>query len=208
MEYYDLKSLVPEITGIGEDNYTLWESTLKDIQRIDELVRGISSYSDTNKIPESQKDDIVVLYRTLNKDREKLDILRKFKRKEHLTDKESEILFDLFVNSMSNKEKREEYSKYRDEVKVEKLKAGVDKIVSLIIDTVKETEDFTYGVRLELLNSLSKNIEMIIAFHKKEIQIVKELGYKEANILEVEARLDKIAKEDKIRNNYPKSKKK
>lgn len=208
MEYYDLKSLVPEITGIGEDNYTLWESTLKDIQRIDELVRGISSYSDTNKIPESQKDDIVVLYRTLNKDREKLDILRKFKRKEHLTDKESEILFDLFVNSMSNKEKREEYSKYRDEVKVEKLKAGVDKIVSLIIDTVKETEDFTYGVRLELLNILSKNIEMIISFHKKEIQIVKELGYKEANILEVEARLDKIAKEDKIRNNYPKSKKK
>ena len=80
MKYYDLKELVPEITGVDEEDYILWQSTLKDIQRIDKLVRGISSYSDTNKISESQKDDIVVLYRALNKDREKLDILKKFAR--------------------------------------------------------------------------------------------------------------------------------
>lgn len=56
MKYYDLKELVPEITGVDEEDYILWQSTLKDIQRIDKLVRGISSYSDTNKISESQKD--------------------------------------------------------------------------------------------------------------------------------------------------------
>ncbi|HBF4082058.1 hypothetical protein NQ905_12905 [Clostridioides difficile] len=207
MKYYDLKELVPEITGVDEDDYILWQSTLKDIQRIDKLVRGISSYSDTNKIPESQKDDIVVLYRTLNKDREKLDILKKFARKKHLTEKESETLFDLFVNSMNNKEEREEYSKHREEVKSEELKAGVDKIISSIIETVKETEEFTYGARLKLLDSLSKHVEMVIEFHKKEIQVAKELGGKEINILEEEARLDKISKEDKIRNNYPESKK-
>ncbi len=208
MKYYDLKELVPEITGVDEEDYVLWQSTLKDIQRIDKLVRGISSYSDTNKIPESQKDDIVVLYRTLNKDREKLDILKKFARKKHLTEKESETLFDLFVNSMNNKEEREEYSKHREEVKSEELKAGVDKIISSIIETVKETEEFTYGARLKLLDSLSKHVEMVIEFHKKEIQVAKELGCKEIKILEEEARLDKISKEDKIRNNYPESKKK
>ena len=174
MKYYDLKELVPEITGVDEEDYILWQSTLKDIQRIDKLVRGISSYSDTNKISESQKDDIVVLYRTLNKDREKLDILKKFARKKHLTEKESETLFDLFVNSMNSKE---------------------------------ETEEFTYGARLKLLDSLSKHVEIVIEFHKKEIQVAKELGGKEINILEEEARLDKISKKDKIRNNYPESKK-
>lgn len=208
MKYYDLTELVPEITGVDEENYVLWQSTLKDIQRIDKLVRGISSYSDTNKIPESQKDDIVSLYRTLNQNREKLDILKKFATKKHLTDKESEMIFDLFVNSMNNKEKREEYSKHREEVKSEELKVGVDKIISSITDTVKETEDLTYGARLKLLDSLSKHVEMVVAFHKKEIQVTKELGGKRINILEEEARLDKISNEDKMYNNYPKSKKK
>ncbi|MEN7555059.1 hypothetical protein ABFR46_15390 [Clostridioides difficile] len=207
MKYYTLKDLVPEITGVDEDNYHLWESTYQSVKRINSLARSISSYSDTKGIPENQKDDIVNLYRTLYNNDEALEALKKLSKKENLTDKESEILFDLFLNSMNNEEEREQYSKHREEVKAEELKVGVDKIISSIIDTVKETEEFTYVARLKLLEHLSKHIEMVIAFHKKEIQVAKELGGKEINILEEEARIDKIAEEDKVTNNYPKIKK-
>ncbi len=206
MKYYTLKELVPDITGIDEDNYALWESTYQAVKRINKLSRSISSYSDTSGIPENKKDDIVNLYRGLYNDPKALEVLKKLSRKEYITDEESELLFDLYVNSMSIEEDREIYSKYRDEVKSKELKDRVDKIISLIVDTVQETGDFVYKIRLLLLDVLSIHIECAIENYKEELQALKEAVGNEVSISEEEARIDKLAEEDKIANNYPRIK--
>lgn len=208
MKYYTLKELVPDITGVDEDNYALWESAYQAVKRINKLSRSISSYSDTSGIPENKKDDIVNLYRGLYNDPKALEVLKKLSRKEHITDEESELLFDLYVNSMSIEEDREIYSKYRDEVKSKELKDRVDKIISLIVDTVQETGDFVYKIRLLLLDVLSIHIECAIENYKEELQALKEAVGNEVSISEEEARIDKLAEEDKIANNYPRIKNK
>lgn len=207
MKFYSVKDLVPEITGLTEDDLKLYESAKRDVNRIDELLRGISSYRDTEKIPESNKVEYVNLVRTLHNDRELKAIVSKFSRGEKLTEKEVLAFFDACIESAETEERKSYFEQFREQLKMDELKHEVDEMYLGIKKIVDSTECFVYDVRLEIITHLKIEIGRLISNFENEITMVKEIENIRLHLETIEDEVEREAELDKILNQYPKKRK-
>ncbi len=161
MKFYSLRSLVPEITGIDENDTKFFDSALKNVQRIEKSIRKISSYYDTNGIPESKKDEFVSLVRDVYQDTDKSRAINKFSSGKVLNEEETLLLFDTFVSNMDENEKAI-WKQRRDELKGDAVLEKVKEINQSVLKVVNLTDSFVYDFRVGVVNNLKKDIQKIL----------------------------------------------
>lgn len=203
IKFYTLKSLVPEITGIHEDDVKLFDSTFKSVQRIEKKLRKISSFVGTHGIPVDKKDEFVGLMKDIYNDNNIKNVVYKFSDGKELNEEEGILLFDVLVKNIKDTELRERLNNdYRDEMRCKDLKDSVDEIIFSINEFVQMTDDFTYKARLEMVDVLKSQIKNILEINKKSLHETKKY-FKTMD--KIEGEIEKFAKDEIEKRNYPKS---
>lgn len=123
MEFVSRDSLVEEITGIKRTDIG-WDAARQEIYQFDKVIRGMSSYNDTQKISVEFKDSFVKLMKSIYNSEELRIVVKKFGRKEYLSDEEALLLYDTLVDCSNDEKLREFCKQNRDELKVD---AVIDK---------------------------------------------------------------------------------
>ncbi|MBH6946641.1 hypothetical protein I6A93_02900 [Clostridioides difficile] len=203
MKFYSLRSLVPEITGIDENDTKFFDSALKNVQRIEKSIRKISSYHDTNGIPESKKDEFVSLVRDIYQDTDKSRAINKFSSGKVLNEEETLLLFDTFVSNMKDENERVIWKQRRDELKGDIVLEKVKEINQSVLKVVNLTDSFVYDFRIGVVDDLKKDIQKILDEYEETIQEVKILENLKINLTSIENEEDRVAEFNKLMNKYP-----
>lgn len=203
MKFYSLRSLVPEITGIDENDTKFFDSALKNVQRIEKSIRKISSYQDTNGIPESKKDEFVSLVRDIYEDDNKKKAMNKFSSGKVLNEDETLLLYDTFVKHMEDEEEKAIYKQRRDELKGDSILKKIKEINESILKVVNLTDSFVYDFREGVVDDLKKDIQKVLDEYEEKIHEVKIAENLRLHIASIENEADRLSEFDKIVSEYP-----
>ncbi|EMJ3792887.1 hypothetical protein O2H76_003034 [Clostridioides difficile] len=208
MDFHSLESLVPEITGIDKNNTKHYDAAHKSVQRIDAPLRKISSYHDTNGIPDSKKDEFVSLVREIYEDYDKKKALNKFSLGKVLSEEETLLLFDTFVNNMKDENEKAIWKQRRDELKGDTVLEKVKEINQSVLKVVNLTDSFVYKFREGIVDDLKKDIQKILDEYEEKIHEVKIMEDLRLHLASIEKEEDRLAEFDKLTNEYTMKKKK
>lgn len=200
MKFFSRDSLVPDITGINK-NEPGWESAKQTVADIDKEIRKLSSYNDTNKIPETNKDKYVKLIKTIYNDKDLKAIVAKLGRGQNLSPKETIALGDVMVSSLGDEISKIIYEENKKNILSEELIIKCDEIHAEVNNIITMTAGLKYESRLAIAESLRIDIQEVIERYEEQIKLEKTVIEKFLRKLEDD--IENRAKQYKEDNNYP-----
>ncbi|MBS4223845.1 hypothetical protein [Lederbergia citrea] len=182
-EYYSLRSLVPEITGIEVDD-AYFDSTHKAIQRIVKTFQSLEGIDKgTLKIHKDQKAGFVKATKAFYEKDKYRDILGKLRNGNPLTIEESDLLIEHFYESMKSELTREEAKKVEEQI--ENLKGDQfyekrDQIEQLIIKDMQMVDNIKdYPTKLRYMEEYKEALNQVLQKWRKDVQyrVMSERAY-------------------------------
>lgn len=205
MEFVSRDSLVEEITGIKRTDIG-WDAARQEIYQFDKVIRGMSSYNDTQKISVEFKDSFVKLMKSIYNSEELRIVVKKFGRKEYLSDEEALLLYDTLVDCSNDEKLREFCKQNRDELKVDAVIDKCNEVCKEIKDFLAYMSNMPSNFTINTLECLKKDIQEIIKYYKVDLDIYKSII--NSTYDNIDRLVDESADNYKRMNNYPLKKKK
>ncbi|MGL6105022.1 hypothetical protein [Romboutsia sp.] len=199
MKFYSVKELIPEITGIDEKYDKRYESESRKVYRIDESIRSISSYHDTQGIPECNKDSYLKMMKAIYNDDEVQAIARNIKNKKNISDEQALRFFDFILDKIEDKELKKYLGRYRDELRSEELLKVTEDINKEIMIFMSENQDLAYESQIKTLEQLRDTVKETLNDYRKQINVIRDLN---SYVYSEEGWIDMVSKIDKHINEY------
>lgn len=196
MKFYSREELLPEI--VGEKIYEASPTSAKQaIHRIDNIIRKMSSYNDTNGIPENRKEQYVNLMKCIYNNDKIKSIISKMDRGKTVLEEEYIYLFDFLLEGVEDENERSLYEYYRREFVGKEIEDEIDSIYKTIIRFTKNNICLPYEIQIEILKNLHENINNYINANHGNIELLKLFPTTEQLV-------DGFAEEMKKKYNYKK----
>lgn len=188
-QFYSLREIVVEITGIDEDS-DLFDAKYKEIQRIVGVFRKLLGQKGSKmRIHSSEKNAVVEATKSFYMNEDARKIIKKLDKEETLTIEEHDFLIDIFVEAKlkySTEDEEKKVKQFIVEAKQDEFFDKGAKIKKEVIDDiflVDKIED--YETKLEYLNEYKKilddsletcrnNIKIHIEYDKAYERVVKK----------------------------------
>lgn len=196
MKFYSREELLPEI--VGEKIYNVSPSSVKQaIYRFDKIIRKMSSYNDTNGIPETRKEQYVNLMKGIYNNDKIKGIISKIDRGKNVSEEEYICLFDFLLEGIEDEDERCIYEYYRREFVGKEVDEEIDSIYKTIIKFTQSNMCLSYEIQIKILKDLHKNINNYINANQENIELLKLLPTTEQLV-------DEFAEEMKKKYKYKK----
>lgn len=204
-DFFSLRSLIPEITGIEESNSS-FDAVYRDVQR---LVRVMQLTSDGEsgkfRIPRKLKKQFVLLTKSFYEKREYRDIISRIRREEQITDDDYYKIIAEFIKieeQSLDEEFRLGVRYLKESLELDEFYELADKIVSNVKTNIMTINSiFDHGKKIELLKMYSTNIEESFSDVRDDIAQYEKLLSMVMKRLEDNGMKDRILrKDDNIKN--------
>lgn len=178
MKKYSIRTLVPEITGVHENDYT-WEAESKKVYRIDKMIRTMISKPSIGDIIDINKDWYVSICKLIYENPEKYKSMSKYskigeikrpKGKRALTEDESIMFAEMILESCTNENLKPIIERNVFELKGEAYKEVLKKFDEEI-DRIKiSINGYDYEEKIKTMKRLERYL------HRNRVKIEKNIN--------------------------------
>ena len=125
-----------------------------------------------------------------------------------MSEEETLLLFDTFVNNMKDENEKAIWKQRRYELKGDTVLEKVKEINQSVLKVVNLTDSFVYKFREGIVDDLKKDIQKILDEYEEKIHEVKIMEDLRLHLASIEKEEDRLAEFDKLTNEYTMKKKK
>lgn len=174
-EFYSLREMVVEITGINEED-KIFDAKYKEIQRIIRAFRkSLGQKGSRMKIASSEKNILVEATKNFYNNEEAREIIRKLDKEERLTIEEHDVLINIFVEVMLKYSTEDEKKKLEQFVKEMKDDEFFDKgeiIKKEVIEDMFLVDEIKhYETKLKYLDEYKKILDDALKTWRNDISM-------------------------------------
>lgn len=172
-EFYSLRELVPEITGINEDD-NAFDAKYKEIQRIVTMFRKSLGQSGSRiRIPSIQKNSIVEALKNFYSKEEARNIIKKLGRNEEPTIEELDLMINIFADASSKfltDEENELFQKCLLESKGDEYFEKGERIKKAVLDDILLGDELKiYETKIQLIDEYKSILDEALKEWRKKV---------------------------------------